>query len=156
MNYNNYVVGNIIRMRREALELSKNRLADLVGVSHTEIRRIEDGVRKSYNLNVLKRICDVLDLNVRELLFEMPKTFEKTNQKYEKNFNVKVIQTFKNSYEIEAKNEREAAQKILDFLVENNLILVDPIDSFDIEVYSEDGENLQNFNAKNKLYRVRI
>ena len=84
------------------------------------------------------------------------KKIEKNYQDFEKKFSVKVIQTFKNSYEIEAKNEREAAQKILDFLVENNLILVEPSDSFDIEVYSEDGENLQNFNAKNKLYSVRI
>ena len=156
MNYENYIIGKTIRIKRENLGISKNALSKLVGISDTEIRRIENGIRRSYNLNILNRICEVLDINMVELLFEIPKKIEKNYQDFEKKFNVKVIQTFKNSYEIEAKNEREAAQKILDFLVENNLILVDPSDSFDIEVYSEDGKNLQNFNAKNKLYSVRI
>lgn len=156
MNYNNYVIGNIIRNKRENLSISKRELAKLVGISDTEIRRIENGIRRSYNLNILNRICEVLDIDMVELLFEIPKKIEKKYQDFEKKFNVKVIQSLKNSYEIDAKNEKEAAQKILDFLVENNLILVDPSDSFDIEVYSEDGENLQKFNAKNKLYGVRI
>lgn len=156
MNYNNYIIGNIIRMQRESLGLSKNKLSELVGVSHTEIRRIEDGTRKSYNLNVLKRICEVLNLNMSELLFETHKKFDKNYNNFDKKYNVKVIQTIKNSYEILAQNERQAAQSILNYLEENDLIFVDPSDNFDIEVYSENGEKFQSFNAKNRLYRVRI
>ena len=73
MNYNNYVIGNIIRNKRENLSISKRELAKLVGISDTEIRRIENGIRRSYNLNILNRICEVLDINMIELLFEIPK-----------------------------------------------------------------------------------
>ena len=156
MSDNSYIIGNIIREQRENLNVSKRTLAKLVGISDTEIKRIEDGMRKSFNLNILNRICNVLGINMNELLFEIPKSTDKNKKKFEKEYVVKVTQYVKDSYNIDAKNESEAVQKTLNYLAENKLIVTDPSEGFDIEVYSRSEENLENFDIKNDIYRVKI
>lgn len=156
MSDNSYIIGNIIREQRENLNVSKRTLAKLVGISDTEIKRIEDGMRKSFNLNILNRICNVLGINMNELLFEIPKSTDKNKEKFEKEYVVKVTQYVKDSYNIDAKNESEAVQKTLNYLAENKLIVTDPSEGFDIEVYSRSEENLENFDIKNDIYRVKI
>ena len=156
MSDNSYIIGNIIREQRENLNVSKRTLAKLVGISDTEIKRIEDGMRKSFNLNILNRICNVLGINMNELLFEIPKSTDKNKEKFEKKYIVKVTQYVKDSYNIDAKNESEAVQKTLNYLAENKLIVTDPSEGFDIEVYSRSEENLENFDIKNDIYRVKI
>ena len=156
MNYNNCIIGNIIREQRENLNVSKRALARMVGISDTEIKRIEDGMKKTYNLNILRKICNVLDINMNELLFENPKNNCKNHQDFTKNYTIKVIQPLKKSYDIEAKNDLEAVEKLLNYLVKNDLIITEPSDSFDIEVYSRSEENLENFNIKNAVYKVKI
>jgi len=61
-------VGDIICNKRNLMGLSMRELGKIVGVNHSEISRIENGTKTSYNLNTLIKICDVLDLNFLEIL----------------------------------------------------------------------------------------
>lgn len=66
---NNYaMIAEIFKNRRIELGLSKRKLACLVGISDTELSRIEHGERENYNLITLIKLCDVLDLDFIKLL----------------------------------------------------------------------------------------
>ncbi len=65
---NHLLLSKILRDRRLELGLSINALAVRVGISHTEVSRIESGERQNYNLITLIRMCQILKLNFVRLL----------------------------------------------------------------------------------------
>ena len=65
---NHLLLAKILRDRRIELGISINSLAVRVGISHTEVSRIESGERQNYNLITLIRMCQVLKLNFVRLL----------------------------------------------------------------------------------------
>ncbi len=66
---NNYLLlAEVLKRKRIKLGLSQRELGRLSGVSHTEIFRIENGERLEYNLTILLKLCDVLGINIIELL----------------------------------------------------------------------------------------
>lgn len=66
---NNYLLlAEVLKRKRISLGLSQRELGRLSGVSHTEIFRIENGERLEYNLTILLKLCDVLGVNIIELL----------------------------------------------------------------------------------------
>ena len=66
---NNYVfVAEVFRKRRIALGYSKRKLASLVGISDTELSRIEHGERENYNLVTLINMCGILKIDFISLL----------------------------------------------------------------------------------------
>ncbi len=66
---NNYLLlAEVLKRKRIKLGLSQRELGRLSGVSHTEIFRIENGERLEYNLTILLKLCDILGINVIELL----------------------------------------------------------------------------------------
>lgn len=66
---NNYVfIATIFRGRRIELGYSKRKLASLVGISDTELSRIEHGERENYNLLTLLKLCEVLRIDFIRLL----------------------------------------------------------------------------------------
>lgn len=68
MKFDCLLLGEIIRERRNELGLSQNRLASLTGISGTEIRRIENGERKTPNIIILINICEILSIDFIKLL----------------------------------------------------------------------------------------
>lgn len=66
---NNYVfIAEVFRNRRIKLGYSKRKLASLVGISDTELSRIEHGERENYNLITLINMCRVLKIDFISLL----------------------------------------------------------------------------------------
>ena len=65
----NKTVGQMIAEAREEKGLSKNQLADLANVSHTEIARIESGERAVPNPKTLRKISQFIDVNYNDLMY---------------------------------------------------------------------------------------
>ena len=53
-------LGTYIKEKRTAKGLSIRRLAELADISHTEVKRIEDGLRKQTSPQVLRSIASAL------------------------------------------------------------------------------------------------
>ena len=66
---NNYgFIAEVFKKRRIMFGYSKRKLASIVGISDTEISRIEHGERENYNLVTLIRMCEVLKIDFVHLL----------------------------------------------------------------------------------------
>ena len=66
---NNYVLlAEILKLKRVAMGYSKRNLASEVGISHTELTRIENGSRENYNVVTLINLCNVLKIHFVRLL----------------------------------------------------------------------------------------
>ena len=61
-------LGELMKNRRNELDMSRNQLANKAGISHTEVHRIETGERKQPSLKVLCAIADALNMPQEELL----------------------------------------------------------------------------------------
>lgn len=68
MRFNYYLLGEILKERRIEKGLSKNKLAQYVGISQPEVTRIENGIRTIPNIVTLIYFCEVLDLDFIEML----------------------------------------------------------------------------------------
>ena len=65
----NKTVGELIAEAREEKGLSKNQLAEMTKVSHTEIARIESGEREVPNPKTLKKISKYIGVNYNDLMY---------------------------------------------------------------------------------------
>lgn len=65
----NKTVGQMITEAREKVGLSKNQLAELANVSHTEIARIESGERAVPNPKTLRKISQFIGVNYNDLMY---------------------------------------------------------------------------------------
>lgn len=63
-------LGEFIKERRMAKELSKRALAEKANISHTEVHRIENGDRKNPSVPVLNALADALGVP-QEVMLEM-------------------------------------------------------------------------------------
>lgn len=61
-------LGAFIKGKREQRNLSIRKLAETAGISHTEIKRIEDGVRRQPSPQVLRSIAVALNVQYEELM----------------------------------------------------------------------------------------
>lgn len=61
-------LGEFIKERRLAKNLSKRALAEKAGISHTEVHRIENGERKNPSVPVLNSLADALGISKETLL----------------------------------------------------------------------------------------
>ena len=61
-------LGTYIKKKRTEKGLSIRRLAELADISHTEIKRIEDGLRKQTSPQVLRSIASALSVPYEELM----------------------------------------------------------------------------------------
>lgn len=68
MEYNYVLLAEILRKMRLFMGFSKRSLAEEVGISHTELTRIENGSRENYNLLTLIKMCKALRIDFVELL----------------------------------------------------------------------------------------
>lgn len=65
----NKSVGELIAEAREKTGISKNQLAQMSKVSHTEITRIESGERKIPNPKTLRKISKFIGINYNDLMY---------------------------------------------------------------------------------------
>lgn len=63
MRFNYIELSKILSETRKKSKISMRKLAFAVGVSHTEIARIESGNREAPNVVTIIKICEALDLN---------------------------------------------------------------------------------------------
>ena len=61
-------LGEFIKNRRNELKMSRNALGMKVGISHTEVHRIETGERKQPSLKVLCALADALGVPQEDIL----------------------------------------------------------------------------------------
>ena len=65
----NKSVGELITEAREKTGISKNQLAEMSKVSHTEIARIESGEREIPNPKTLRKISKYIGVNYNDLMY---------------------------------------------------------------------------------------
>lgn len=104
MRFNYYLLGEILKERRIEKGLSKNKLAQYVGISQPEVTRIENGIRTIPNIVTLIYFCEVLDLDFIELL-KVTGFVDEKNLIMKGNFDMK-------KYKVNAKKDKE-----LEFIV---------------------------------------
>lgn len=61
-------LGSYVREKRQEKKLSIRKLAELAGISHTEIKRIEDGTRRQPSPQVIRSIASALVVPYEELM----------------------------------------------------------------------------------------
>ncbi len=104
MRFNYYLLREILKERRIEKGLSKNKLAQYVGISQPEVTRIENGIRTIPNIVTLIYFCEVLDLDFIELL-KVTGFVDEKNLIMKRNFDMK-------KYKVNAKKDKE-----LEFIV---------------------------------------
>ena len=130
----------IIKTRRNELGISTRKLAEKIGISHAEISRFENGLKPSFYFIPFVKMCKELDLDLMDLLIEVGLLNEPIDKKYV----VKVSNVDEDFFEIEAKNEKEAAMIVAKFIIQNDIIEIDsdkPID-FEVEEIDEEQKEL--------------
>lgn len=66
---NNYLLlADILKTKRTIFGDSLRSVAGEVGISHTELARIENGNRENFSLLTLVKLCEVLNIDVVKLL----------------------------------------------------------------------------------------
>lgn len=136
MKFDYLKLAEIIKTRRNEKDISTRKLAEKIGVSHAEISRFENGLKPSFYFIPFVKMCKELDLDLMDLLVEVGLLNEPTDKKYE----VKVSNVNEDFFEIEAKNEKEAAIIVAKFVIENEIIELNPNKKIDIEVEEIDEE----------------
>ena len=109
---NNIKIGEVIRYFRMKNNMSQRELANIVGIDRTEISKIENNIRKTINDSVLKRICNVLNINYIKLVEKSDINNKENNSK---KYEIIITETFKTKYIVSAKDEQSAVGFINDF-----------------------------------------
>lgn len=68
MKYDVLLLAGIIKKRRITLGYSLRSVAEQIGISHTELARIENGNRTNFSLIVIVRLCEILKIDFVNLL----------------------------------------------------------------------------------------
>lgn len=155
MRFNYYLLGEILRERRIEKGLSKNKLAQYVGISQPEVTRIENGTRTVPNIITLIYMCEILGLDFINLL-KITGYVDEKNLIMKGNFDMR-------KYKVNAKKDKELefivyaddeekAIKIVEEVLEDLDLTdeeIDKISKIIIDVEEEKNEKRQeNFREK--------
>lgn len=146
MKFDYLKLAEIIKTRRNELGISTRKLAEKIGISHAEISRFENGLKPSFYFIPFVKMCKELDLDLMDLLIEVGLLNEPIDKKYV----VKVSNVDEDFFEIEAKNEKEAAMIVAKFIIQNDIIEIDSDKSIDFEVEEIDEENEEEIDEEQK------
>ena len=146
MKFDYLKLAEIIKSRRNELGISTRKLAEKIGISHAEISRFENGLKPSFYFIPFVKMCKELDLDLMDLLIEVGLLNEPIDKKYV----VKVSNVDEDFFEIEAKNEKEAAMIVAKFIIQNDIIEIDSDKPIDFEVEEIDEENEEEFDEEQK------
>lgn len=155
MRFNYYLLGEILKERRIEKGLSKNKLAQYVGISQPEVTRIENGTRTVPNIITLIYMCEILGLDFINLL-KITGYVDEKNLIMKGNFDMR-------KYKVNAKKDKELefivyaddeekAIKIVEEVLEDLDLTdeeIDKISKIIIDVEEEKNEKRQeNFREK--------
>lgn len=131
-------LGKIIKEVRENREISMRKLAQNIGVSHSEISRIESGERQVPNLITIIALCEELQIDFANLLKETG--FLDYNSK--KVYEVTVQKILSKKIKVNAKDEEKAMDLISEFIEDNEIETLNPeeIYSFEAEKIADNDE----------------
>lgn len=141
MKFDYLKLANIIKNRREELNISTRKLSEKIGISHAEISRFENGLKPSFYFIPFIKMCTELQFDVVELLQEVGLLDEIQERK----FVVKITNVDEDYFEIMAKDEREAAIIVTKFVLQNDIIELDPSERIDVEVEEIQEKNEDDF-----------
>ena len=135
MKYDYLELGNKIKFYREMKGYSTRKLGEKVGISHSEISRLENGLKANIGVYTLAKICKELGLNMQYLL----ESVGLCDEIEDKLFYVLVRSKNLNLFKINAKTEEEALINSMDFILENHLIELDENEE-NIDIIIEENE----------------
>lgn len=118
MKYNYLELAETLKEKRKEKGISTRDLGEKVGVSHTEISRIENGMRPHFSFVILSKICKELDIDMINLLDDVG-VWECDSEQL---FYVMFKQNEENIFKVHARCEGEAVRIAFDFICENELI----------------------------------
>lgn len=118
MKYNYLELAEMLKEKRTAKGISTRELANEVGISHTEISRIENGMKPYFSFIILAKLCKILDIDLMNLLDDVG-IWEVD---FDQLFYVMFKQDEEKIYKVHARCEGEAIRIAFDFVCENNLI----------------------------------
>ncbi len=133
MRFNYYLLGEILKERRIEKGLSKNKLAQYVGISQPEVTRIENGIRTIPNIVTLIYLCEVLDLDFIELL-KVTGFVDEKNSIMKGNFDMK-------KYKVNAKKDKELEFVVYSESEEQALEIIEEVLE-DLELSDEELEKI--------------
>lgn len=112
MNFNSMLLGKILMNRRKEFQISRNQLARYIGISATELARIERGERQIPNLVTLIKLCEILRIDFIDLLLETGFLDVKNSSYNSKRYKAVVQNIQESSFEIVAENDEIAMEKV--------------------------------------------
>lgn len=118
MKYDYLKLAELLKEKREELEISTRDLAYQVGVSHTEISRIENGMRPHFSFVILAKLCKALKIDMINLI-DLINLWEVDDNKL---FYVMFKQDEEKIYKVHARSEGEAIRVAFSFVEDNELI----------------------------------
>lgn len=149
MRFNYYLLGEILKERRMELGLSKNKLAQYVGISQPEVTRIENGTRTVPNIITLIYMCEVLSLDFINLLkitgYVDEKNLIMKGKLDMKKYKVNAQKDKKLEFIVYADNEEKALKIVEDVLEELELTdeEIDKISKIIIDIEEDNSEQEQ-------------
>lgn len=152
MRFDYLKLAEIIKTRRNELGISTRKLAEKIGISHAEISRFENGLKPSFYLIPFVKMCKELDLDLEDLLRMVGLLEEKPEKKYV----VRVVNTEEDFFEITAKNEFEAAEIVAKFVIQNDIVDLDFDKDFEVEVEEVDEAEDEKNEKFNPDYSVKV
>ncbi len=146
MNSKYIKLGDIIKNKRESHKFSQAKLGMLTGISEAEISRIESGKRKIPTMPNLINLCEVLQIDMRDVL-KIIGLYEKNTKKY----TLFLTKTEKKQVNINAENEEEVINIIENYLLENPYIFDETGEFMDVEIEEQQDEPfVRNIETDNK------
>lgn len=127
----NKTVGELISSAREEKGISKNQLAEMAKVSHTEIARIESGEREVPNPKTLRKISKYIGVNYNDLMYASGLGAKVSP------LNPYLLEHYNNLKGEEIKNAMDAIDKA----TENNNIVIESLTN-ELDKADEDKKNV--------------
>ncbi len=121
MENNCLKIGKIIKKKRIEKGFSTRSLGELIGISNAEVSRIENGLKKDIGLITFLNICNVLDIDVEELLANANLSLIGEYKLYYVLFKSKEEKIYK----VHARSHEEAMGLAFDFVMNNELIKIE-------------------------------
>ncbi len=153
MRFDYYKLAKILKERRLELGLTIRKVEDLTGINHSEVSRIENGLKPKIDIIALIKICEVLDLNFEKLLkvtnYLVNENYRKRGMESMRKFKVLVQKSKQIEMEIGSESKEKAVEIVDEILKEVDLFELDGMEianefiEMEIEEIENDDEEIE-------------